>query len=274
MNRLKTEKQKTIIRCLVDGMSMRATSRVTGCHRNTITRLMVQVAEGCKAINGEHLKDLECENVQVDEIWGFVKKKQRQLTVDDDHSKVGDFWTFVALDSDTKLVPSYLVGKRDAATTNAFMADLASRLTNRIQLSSDALNTYIDAVDQAFGGRVDYGQIVKVYESEIKGPGRYSPPKVVSAKHKRIQGKPVNVCTSHVERNNLTMRMNVRRLTRLTNAFSKKPEFLKAAIDLHFGYYNFVRIHQSLKVTPAMAAGVTPTLWTIEDLIEAGNMAA
>ena len=201
----------------------------------------------------------------------FVGKKQRHLTEDDDESRTGDMWTFVALDADSKIVPCYRVGKRDGVTANAFIDDLADRLSNRIQLSSDSLSAYVEAVERAWGGQVDYGQIVKHYEAEPIGPGRYSPPKVIDATVLAIQGNPdpVHICTSHVERQNLTMRMGMRRFTRLTNAFSKKLENLKAAVALHFAYYNFVRVHKTLRVTPAMEAGVTDKLWSLGDLMDA-----
>ena len=179
-------------------------------------------------------------------------------------------WTFVALDADTKLVPAYRVGKRDGETADAFVADLSGRLANRVQLSSDALRAYVDAIEKAFGADVDYGQLVKIYEAEPVGPGRYSPPQVVNAHRAVIAGSPdpAHISTSFVERQNLTMRMSMRRFTRLTNAFSKKAENMRAAVALHFAHYNFVRLHRSLRVTPAMAAGVSDRLWSIEELIE------
>jgi IS1 family transposase len=186
---------------------------------------------------------------------------------------MGDQWIFVALDSDSKLIPSYIVGKRTMDNAHAFISDLAGRLDNKVQLSSDSLPAYIDAVEMAFGMEVDYGQVVKAYEAEPLGPGRYSPPQVIRADRIIISGSPEiqKISTSHVERQNLTMRMQMRRLTRLTNAFSKKLDNLKAAVALHFAHYNFVRIHSSLRITPAMAAGVTDRLWTIEDLLEGAN---
>jgi IS1 family transposase len=191
-------------------------------------------------------------------------------SVKDDTNRVGDMWTFVALDADTKLVPSYRVGKRDFLTASAFLNDLSSRLVNRIQLSSDALRVYVEATEEAFGADVDYGQIVKFYEAEPIGPGRYSPPRVANAERSVIMGEPdyAHISTSYVERQNLTMRMAMRRFTRLTNAFSKKVENLRAAVALHFAHYNFVRIHSSLCVSPAMTTKVTNHLWTLEELEE------
>jgi hypothetical protein len=268
-NVLKREKQEQVVRSLVEGSSVRSTERMTGVHRDTILRLLRRVGEGCDRLMDAEFRNLTCRRIQVDEVWGYVAKKQRHVGQEDDSRRVGDFWTFVALDADTKLVPCYRVAKRTRWDANVFMADLASRLSNRVQLSSDALVAYVDAVDRAFGSNVDYGQIVKFYEAEPIGPGRYSPPKVVGVEVESVWGDPdpAHISTSYVERQNLTMRMAIRRLTRLTNAFSKTPEGLKAAVALHFAYYNFVRRHRSLRVTPAMEAGITPHLWSIGQLV-------
>lgn len=273
MNRLNTERQITIISSLVEGNSIRSTERMTDTHRDTIMRLMVSVGERCGQLMNDSMHNLSCKRIQVDEIWTYVQKKQRHLTVDDDPRRTGDQWTFVALDPDTKLVPTYLVGKRDTATATRFIADLSTRLMNRVQISSDSLRAYVEATEQAFGGDVDYGQIVKIYEGEAVGPGRYSPPHVVRAERSIVFGQPDprHISTSLVERQNLTMRMSMRRFTRLTNAFSKKVENLQAAVALHFAHYNFVRIHNSTRITPAMAAGVTSSPWSIKDLIEMAN---
>jgi IS1 family transposase len=243
---------------------------MTNTHRDTITRLLVEVGEGCEKIMDTYMRGLKCARIQADEIWCYVGKKQRYVTTADDASRVGDQWTFVALDADTKLVPAYRVGKRTRATAHAFMGDLATRLDNRVQLSTDAMSAYVDAVEASFGANVDYAQIVKFYEAEPIGPGRYSPPRVIDTERSVITGNPdqAHISTSHVERQNLTMRMSMRRFTRLTNAFSKKVENLRAAVGLHFAFYNFVRVHKSLRVTPAMAAGVTDRLWSLEELVE------
>lgn len=269
MNNLKIEKQETAISALVEGASIRSVERMTGIHRDTIMRLTVRTGEKCRQILDKEMHNLKCERIQLDEIWGYVGKKQRHVGLMDNVEEVGDQWIFVALDADTKLIPSYIVGKRTSENAIALTDDLASRLTNRVQISSDALKAYVEAVDLSFGGNVDYGQIVKSFEAEPVGAGRYSPPHVVSVDRNRIFGKPnaKHISTSFVERSNLTMRMSMRRLTRLTNAYSKKLENLKAAVALHFAHYNFVRIHQTLKVTPAMAAGVTNRVWSIRDLL-------
>jgi IS1 family transposase len=269
MNRTPLARRTQIINCLVEGNSIRSTERMTNTHRDTIMRLLVQVGEGCAKIMDEKMHDLDCKRLQVDEIWSYVGKKQAQLKPGES-VRAGDFWTFVALDPDTKLVPAYRVGKRTKVNAVAFMSDVSERLTNRLQISSDALRSYVDAVEQAFGADVDYGQAVKFYDAEPIGPGRYSPPRVVSQQKIVVTGNPDqrHISTSLVERQNLTMRMSMRRFTRLTNAFSKKVENLQAAVALHFAHYNFVRVHKSLRVTPAMAAGVSDTLWSLEELVE------
>ncbi|MBZ0256483.1 IS1 family transposase [bacterium] len=258
MNKLTIDKQINAIVALLEGNSIRSTERMTGVHRDTIMRLMVRVGNQCEKLLDQSMRDLSCTKIQVDELWCYVGKKQRHVKEDENKYAVGDQWIWTAIDADTKLVPSYWVGKRTLTDAMIFMDDLAERLKNRVQLSSDALPAYVQAVEQAFGDDVDYGQIVKSYEAEPIGPGRYSPPKVVSADRKEIKGNPKSkyINTSYVERNNLTMRMSMRRLTRLTNAFSKKLDNLKAAVALHFAHYNFVRIHKTLKTTPAVASGV------------------
>jgi IS1 family transposase len=246
------------------------TERMTDTHRDTIMRLMVEVGTGCAKLQDEEMRNLSCKRIQVDEIWAFVGKKQKQVTLDDDRQQVGDQWTFVAVDPDTKLVPAYLVGKRDLPTATAFIGDLNERLANRIQLSLDGLAAFVEAVEAAFGADIDYGQAVKFYDAEPAGAGRYSPPKVVRAERTAISGAPdrKHISTSIIERQNLTMRMSMRRFTRLTNAFSKKVENHRAAVSLHFAHYNLVRLHKTLRMTPAMAAGVSSRLWSIEELVD------
>jgi IS1 family transposase len=270
MNRTPIVRRTQIINALIEGNSIRSTERMTETHRDTICRLLVEVGEGCAKIMDERMRNVQSQRVQVDELWTYVQKKQRYITREDDTRRVGDQWIFVALDPDTKLVPAYRVGKRRRPDAVAFMADLSERLANRVQLSSDALNSYVDAVERAFGADVDYGQAVKFYEAEPIGPGRYSPPKVVDQQKTVIVGNPdpAHISTSLVERNNLTMRMSMRRLTRLTNGFSKKIENLRAATSLHFAHYNFVRLHKTIRTTPAMAAGIENRLWSLEELVD------
>lgn len=270
-NILSLDKQTMIIHALVEGSSIRAIERMTGVHGDTIGRLGVRIGEACKQLMDHKMRNLSCERVQLDEIWGFIGKKQKNLKEGDEKKGLGDAWTFVAIDADTKIVPSFAVGKRDAYTANLFVEDLASRLKSRVQISSDALAAYVEAVERGFGSEVDYGQIVKAFDgADLQNEGKYSPPKVVAASKRIIVGHPniKDISTSYIERQNLTMRMHCRRLTRLTNAFSKKLENFKAAAALHFAYYNFVRIHKTLRCTPAMEAGVINELWTVRKLIE------
>jgi IS1 family transposase len=241
-------------------------------HRDTVMRLGARVGKGCAVLLDEMMVDLPCTRLELDELWAFVGKKQRHVKATDDASRVGDTWTWVAVDAETKLVPSFMTGKRDALTADAFIHDLASRLRGRVQVTTDGLRTYIAPIADAFGrGGVDYAQLHKTYEAEAAGPGRYSPPKVTATEKTPIFGLPVEelVSTSYVERNNLTIRMGVRRFTRLTNAHSKKLENHGAAVALHFGHYNLCRIHSTLRVTPAMAAGVTSTVWSLDELVSA-----
>jgi IS1 family transposase len=271
-NVLLRSKQLAVLSALVEGVSIRGTERLTGVSREAILSLLMRVGEGCAVLLDETLRDLPCERLEIDELWAFVQKKQRHVMETDDASRVGDTWTYVAIDATTKLVPCFLTGKRNAQTTNAFITDLAARLRYRVQISTDGLRMYVDAIGGAFADRgVDYAQIVKEYEAEAAGPGRYSPPKVTSTEKTPIFGEPVAelVSTSFVERQNLTMRMQIRRFTRLTNAHSKKLENHGAAVALHFAHYNFARIHSTLRCTPAMAAGIASTVWSIDELLDA-----
>lgn len=273
-NVLPFDKQVMAISALAEGSSIRSIERMTGIHRDTIMRLGVSVGKSCRRLMDEQMRDLDVKHIQVDEIWGFVGKKQRMVNESDGDNFVGDCWTFVALDPETKLVPSFVVGKRDWDHTNEFISDLACRVKNRIQLSSDGMNQYLNTVEDAFGDNVDYGQIVKVYGGvETEGQRRYSPPPVIGVKKKAISGEPnlETVSTSYVERQNLTLRMHCRRLTRLTNAFSKKIENFRAAIALNYAYYNYCLMHKTIRCTPAMAAGVSSRLWTVKNLVELVN---
>ncbi|MBN1980629.1 MAG: IS1 family transposase [Chitinivibrionales bacterium] len=268
-NILKREKQVLIVNALAEGSSIRSIERITGVHRDTIMRLGVRVGQGCTCILDKMMHGLTCKDVQVDEIWGFVGKKQKNVR--SDKTRQGNVWTYVAIDSKSKAVPCFKVGNRNAENTQDFIFDLSNRLINRVQISSDSLIFYKEAIERGFGGDVDYGQIVKSYASEkpLPASSRYSPPNIVSVSLRPLVGnpKPQYISTSYVERQNLTLRMHCRRLTRLTNAFSKKYENFVAAIGLHFGYYNLVKIHKSLRMTPAMALGVSD-LWTIQDLVD------
>lgn len=274
-NILPIEKQIAVIGALAEGQSIRAIERLTGIHQDTICRLGVRVGNACAKIMDEHMRGLSCNKVQMDEIWGFIGKKQKNLRPGDASKGLGDVWTFVAIDAETRMVPCYFVGKRDAYSANTFVEDLAGRLdSQRVQVSSDALAAYVDAVERGFGSEADYGQIVKFYgNTDIQGQRRYSPAEILHIKRNVISGNPdeKSISTSYVERQNLTMRMHMRRLTRLTNAFSKKLENFKAAVGLHFAYYNFVRMHKTLRMTPAMAGGVTDHIWSIRDLVEAAQ---
>ncbi len=269
-NNLKTEKKIAVLSGLAEGMSIRSIERMTEVHPDTIMRLGVQVGKGCEKLLDQKMRNLPSQILQLDELWGFIGKKQKNLK-QDDRSDLGDVWTFVAIDAETKVVPCYRVGKRTAEHASRFVDDLAGRLANRVQISSDALKAYVEAVQYAFGADVDYGQIVKWYETTEGYPeGKYSPPKIVNASKTIVIGSPdeKRISTSYVERQNLTMRMHIRRLTRLTNGFSKKLENFKAAVALHFAYYNFVKPHRTLRMTPAMAAGIERDFWTVADLIE------
>jgi IS1 family transposase len=244
---------------------------MTGIHRDTIMRLGVKVGQGCTAMMDEKMRNLACSRLEMDEIWGFVGKKERHVKVDDP-PEVGRVWTFCAIDAETKLVPAFRVGDRDAATANAFLADVASRMRNRVQISTDGLKAYEEAIERSFAGYADYGQIIKTYGSiTTEDNRRYSAPEFVSSEKKIVSGRPNYdlISTSYVERLNATTRLHMRRLTRLTLAFSKKRENFEAAVGLHFAYYNFVKRHNTLRCTPAMAAGVTGSFWTIGDLVEA-----
>lgn len=270
MNKLTAEKRAQVVRCLVDGNSIRATVRITGAAKNTVSKLLVDLGAACARYQDEHLRNLECQNIQVDEIWSFCYAKQKNVPEDkQDQFGYGDVWTWTSICADSKLVPSWLIGGRDAEWANIFMNDLASRLKHRVQLSSDGHKAYLEAVEGAFGCEVDYAMLIKMYGKSLEGERRYSPSEYIGTEFRKITGNPdpQKASTSYVERNNLTMRMGMRRFTRLTNAFSKKVENLECAVALHFMYYNFSRIHRTLKVTPAMAAGVTNKLWEIKDIV-------
>ncbi len=270
MNRLSHEDRVRIISQLCEGMSIRAITRTTGASKNTIAKLLGDAGRACMAYHDEHVRNVTAARVQVDEIWSFTYAKAKNVpTAKAAPEGAGDTWTWTALDADSKMIISYLVGGRDAEYAVEFIQDLSDRLANRVQLTSDGLNAYIGAVEDAFGDDIDFAQLVKVYGNVPGGAGRYSPPECIGAAKRRIRGRPDidHVSTSYVERQNLTMRMHMRRFTRLTNAFSKKVENHAYAVALHFMYYNFVRIHGKLRMSPAMAAGVTDRLWEVSDIV-------
>ena len=273
-NILSADKQIAVIGALAEGSSIRSIERITGVHRDTIMRLGVRVGEGCAKLMDRKMRDLPCQRLQLDEIWGFIGKKQRHVRPTDD-PQMGDVWTFCAIDADTKLVPAFKVGKRDSETANAFVGDLAGRMRNRVQISTDGLAAYVGAIDDAFGIAVDYAQVIKTYtQDESKHPERkYSAPRITTSEKHVVMGHPdmSQASTSYVERLNATTRLHMRRLTRLTLAFSKKRENFEAAVALHFAYYNLVKRHSTLRVTPAMEAGVERSFWTVADLVEAAT---
>lgn len=257
------------LQLLIEGCSVRSTERITGLHRDTILRLMVMAGEKCERLLGLLIVKVPVKDVQCDEIWGFIGKKQKAVTEDDDPN-MGDAYTFVAIERHTKLVLNFALGKRNQRTTDIFIEGLRSATASEnFQVSADGFSPYVSAIDATLSDRVDFAQLVKVYRATPEGERRYSPAEVVSSVTVPCVGNPDmrRVCTSHVERQNLTMRMQMRRLTRLTNGFSKKWENLWAALCLHFAYYNFCRIHRTLRVTPAMEAGITNRVWTIEDIL-------
>jgi IS1 family transposase len=277
MNGLSSEKRQQIVACLVEGNSLRATARMTGVSLNTVTKLLSDMGTVCSAFLDRELRDLPCERLEIDEIWTFVYAKRKNVPAEmKDHPGVGDVWTFVALDADTKLVPSYYVGERNSTDAFAFVSDLASRLKYRVQISSDGHHLSLQAMRNVFRGDVDYATIWKQFANTTKRPPwldpetRYSPGQCIGVRKNRISGDPDmdKASTSYVERQNLTMRMGMRRFTRLTNAFSKKVENHAAAVSLHFAHYNFCRVHRNLNgQTPAMVAGVTDHVWTLAELV-------
>jgi len=270
MNKLSHEARARILGLMVEGMSIRSIVRVTGASKNTIVKLLADAGEAFSDYQDRTLRGLTCKRLQVDEIWAFVYAKAKNVgTAKAAPEGAGDCWTWMALDADTKLIPSYYVGARDAEAAKLFVNDLASRLANRVQLTTDGHKPYLEAVEEAFGADIDYAMLVKIY-GDTPGQGRYSPGECKGIVKRRVEGKPTpeHVSTSYAERNNLTLRMGSRRFTRLTNAFSKKVENHAHSVAIHTMHYNFVRIHTTLRVTPAMAAGVTVTLWELADMVK------
>ena len=271
MNKLHILKQIQIIHLLVEGNSLRSTSRIADVSINTVTKLLIDVGRAVALYQDKTIRNLSCKRIQVDEIWAFCYSKQKKNIPEDKKGQFGygDVWTWTAICADTKLVPSWLVGNRDAECANIFISDLAARLNSKVQLTSDGLKSYLEAVENAFGSDIDYSMLVKLYGNSLETQKRYSLGDCVAISKRIIVSSPDKkyISTSFVERQNLTMRMCMRRFTRLTNGFSKKVENHEYAIALHFMYYNFGRIHKTLRVTPAMEAGITDHIWSLEEII-------
>ncbi len=270
MNRLTTAKRVAVVAALVEGNSVRSTVRMTGVAKNTIAKLLVELGEACARYQDEHLRNLSCRRLQCDEIWSFVGAKDKNVPAEKQGKfGIGSVWTWTCIDAETKLIPAWLVSTRDAGAAYEFMQDVAARMTHRVQLTTDGHKPYLSAVEEAFGADIDYATLTKLYGVDPNAERRYSPPVCLGCESKVVTGSPdpKHVSTSYVERQNLTMRMSMRRFTRLTNAFSKKLENHTAAVALYFMWYNFGRVHQTLRVTPAMAAGVSAHVWTVEEIV-------
>ena len=269
MNKLNKDKQAQVIAALVEGNSINATVRMTGVAKNTILKLLAELGPACSEYQDRAFRNLTCKRIQCDEIWQFCYAKEKNVPADKKGKfGFGDVWTWVAIDADTKLIPSFMLGNRDAHTANVFIDDLASRLASRVQLTTDGLKVYLEAVEGAFGSEIDYAMLIKVYGASQEET-RYSPAECVECITNVVIGAPAprHISTSYVERQNLTMRMGMRRFTRLTNGFSKKVENHAHAVALHFMHYNFCRVHKTLRVTPAMEAGLTDHIWEIAEIV-------
>jgi IS1 family transposase len=277
MNKLSTAKRVAVLSALVEGCSVRSTVRLTGVAKGTILRLLAEVGEACARFQHETIRNIRARRVQIDEIWSFVGCKQKNVTPEKAATGVvGDVWTFVAIEAQTKLVLSWLIGERDGGCATEFLQDVAGRLATRIQLTTDGHHMYLSAVEDAFGMDIDYAMLQKVYGTDPQAEKRYSPAVCLGCKTETIMGtpNPKHVSTSYIERQNLTMRMSMRRFTRLTNAFSKKVENHAHSIALFYMHYNFVRVHQTTKVTPAMASGLASRVWSMEDIVALTESAA
>ncbi len=275
MNKLSIDRQAEIIRVLCEGNSIRSTARITGVAINTVVKLLRDVGAACLEYQDKNLRNLPCKKLQVDEIWSFVYSKDKNVPEDKQGQfGYGDVWTFTAIDADTKLVPCWLVDTRDAEAAYEFISDLKGRLSNRVQLTTDGHKMYTEAVEKVYGSEIDYAMIIKLYGQDAEAEKKYSPAKCIASEKHVVKGNPdtTKVSTSYVERQNLTMRMCMRRFTRLTNAFSKKLENHQYALALYFMHYNFVRTHKTLSnpypTTPAMAAGISNHVWTIEEIVK------
>jgi IS1 family transposase len=277
MNRITTDKRAAVIAALVEGTSINATCRMTGVAKHTVLKLLKELGCAAAAYHNDHVRNLRVRCIQADEIWAFVYGKDKNLTLDQIQAGAGSVWTWTALDADTKLIVSYTLGDRSAVTAKEFMEDVASRITNRMQLTTDGHRVYADAVENAFGSEIDYAMLVKIYGASSDNPeSRYSPATCIGCRTGVLAGNPdpKHISTSFVERQNLSMRMGMRRFTRLTNGFSKKLENHGHMVALYFMHYNFCRVHKTLRVTPAMEAGLANHVWEIEELIELLNREA
>jgi IS1 family transposase len=269
MNKLTTEKRAQILHLLCEGSSIRAITRVTGVSKNTVAKLLADAGRACSEYQDRAFRNLKCQRLQLDEIWSFIYAKAKNVPrAKSPPPSAGDVWTWVALDADSKLVPTWHIGTRDSYIAEIFVRDLAARLSNRVQITTDGHRPYLEAIEGAFGADVDYAVLQKIYGPSPEGQRRYSPAECIGCQTRIIEGNPDprHISTSHVERNNLTMRMHMRRFTRLTNAFSKRVENHAHAVALHFMYYNFCKLHKAHRLTPAMAAGVSDRLWEIADI--------
>ena len=270
MNRLDPTRRAQVVRCVVEGNSIRSTVRMTGVAKNTIVKLLVELGAACSEYQDRVMRNLPCQRIQCDDVWAFVGCKQKNVTPEKAQASVcGDVWTWTAIDAETKLIPCWLIGQRDAIAARDFIEDLAGRLANRVQLTTDGHKPYLTAVDRAFGEEIDYAQLVKIYGADVEGQKRYSPAQCIGTRVMPMVGDPdpAHISTSHAERSNLSIRMGTRRFTRLTNAFSKKIENHAAAVALCFMYYNFGRKHQTLGTTPAVKAGITDHVWSIDEIV-------
>jgi IS1 family transposase len=271
MNRVDTSRRAQVIQCLIEGNSINSTVRMTGVAKNTVLKLLVDLGEACSAYQDRKLRHLHCQRIQVDECWAFCYAKAKNVTkeITEKNPFAGDVWTWAAIDADTKLIPSWLIGPRDGVSARIFISDLRHRVYGRFQISSDGFPAYAAAIERSFEGHIDYAQIVKIFGSPVDGEKRYSPAECIGCEKKVVTGypDPKHISTSYIERANLTLRMGIRRFTRLTNAFSKKIENHTASVALYMMYYNFGRKHTTLGTTPAVAAGVTDHIWSIEEIV-------
>ena len=271
MNKLSTDERKQVVAALVEGNSLRAVTRMTGVHRTTIMKLLVDLGRACSEYQDKAFRNLKSKRIQCDEIWSFVGAKEKNCSAEMKAKGNGDIWTWVAMDPDSKLVPCWFIGERHAGCAFHFLSDLQERLSNRVQLTTDGHRAYLSAAERVFGTEVDYAVLHKIYGAAPEGSEvRYSPAVCMGTRKAVINGNPdfKHISTSYIERQNLTMRMSMRRFTRLTNAFTKKAENLEHAVALHYMHYNFCRIHQTLRVTPAMEAGVSDHVWSLDEVIE------